>query len=173
MVIALGPGFVAGVDVDAVIETNRGHDLGRVLFVGSAQANTSDPGNICGYTKERVVKSLRAGVFASDLQIGQGILVGQIFGRIDDEPILAPLGGVVRGLLMSGTRVPAGTKLGDIDPRDCQDYCFTISEKARAIAGGVLEALLFFSRPLRDGGRKSEVRSRSEGGFLGARTLWL
>lgn len=146
VVIALGPGFVAGVDAHAVIETNRGHDLGRVLYSGSAQANTSDPGDICGYTRQRVVKFPRAGVFHSTVQIGNGILAGQEFGRIDDEPILAPLGGIVRGLLMSGTWVPAGAKLGDIDPRGLQEYCYTISDKARAIAGGVLEALLCLGR---------------------------
>lgn len=146
VVIALGPGFVAGVDAHAVIETNRGHDLGRALYSGSPQANTSDPGDICGFTRERVVKFSQAGVFYSNIQIGDDILAGQEFGRIDDEPILAAVGGVVRGVLRSGIWVPAGTKLGDIDPRGRQEYCYTISDKARAIAGGVLEALLCLGR---------------------------
>lgn len=146
VVIALGPGFTAGIDVHAVVETQRGHDLGRVLYTGAAQSNTGDPGEICGYTRERVLKSSRAGVFRSHRQIGESILAGQEFGSLDGNPIAAAISGVIRGLLMSGTWVPAGTKLGDIDPRGRRDYCYTISDKARAIAGGVLEALLFLSR---------------------------
>lgn len=142
VVIALGPGFTAGVDAHAVIETNRGHDLGRVLYAGTAQANTGNPGDIGGYREERVLKSSAPGIFSSSLAIGDLVAKGDRFGAIDDSPIVAPISGIVRGLLMGGTRVEAGTKLGDIDPRGIREYCFTISEKARAIAGGVLEALL-------------------------------
>lgn len=142
VVIGLGPGFIAGVDAHAVIETNRGHDLGRVLYTGSALANTGNPGDIGGYREERVLKSLATGVFSSSLGIGDLIAPGEVFGHLDGSPILAPIKGIVRGLLMNGTLVTSGTKLGDIDPRGIREYCYSISEKARAIAGGVLEALL-------------------------------
>lgn len=151
IVIALGPGFTAGQDAHAVVETNRGHDLGRVLLKGSAQANTGNPGDIGGYTVERVIKAPVPGVFSSNLHIGQTITVGQVFGRIESEVVTAALSGIVRGLLMPGTRVRQGTKLGDIDPRNQESYCYTISEKSRAIAGGVLEALLYLE------GRNSET----------------
>lgn len=142
VVIGLGPGFAAGVDVHAVIETNRGHDLGRVLYTGAALPDTGNPGEISGYSCQRVIKVPVAGVFSSERKIGDAITTGDQFGAVDGTPIPAPLSGVVRGLLMSGTWVAARTKLGDIDPRGVVEYCFTISEKARAIAGGVLEALL-------------------------------
>lgn len=142
VVIGLGPGFNAGIDVHAVIETNRGHDLGRVLYVGSAQADTGNPGDIGGYSLQRVLKVPVAGCFRSKRKIGELIRQGDLFGEVDGHPVLAPLDGVIRGLLMSGTRVGAKVKLGDIDPRSQREYCFTISDKARAIGGGVLEALL-------------------------------
>ncbi|MDD4658901.1 MAG: selenium-dependent molybdenum cofactor biosynthesis protein YqeB [Eubacteriales bacterium] len=142
VVIALGPGFTAGVDAHGVIETNRGHDLGRALYTGAAQANTGNPGDIGGYREERVLKSSAPGIFSSGLAIGDLVAQGDRFGEIDGRPIPAPISGVVRGLLMGGTWVRAGTKLGDVDPRGIRRYCFTISEKARAIGGGVLEALL-------------------------------
>lgn len=142
VVIGLGPGFTAGADVHAVIETNRGHDLGRVLYSGCAMANTGSPGDIGGYREERVLKSAAAGTFTSSLRIGDSIAPGDVFGYLEGSPILAPIKGIVRGLLMTGTRVGRGTKLGDIDPRGIREYCFTISDKSRAIAGGVLEALL-------------------------------
>ncbi|MDD2282138.1 MAG: selenium-dependent molybdenum cofactor biosynthesis protein YqeB [Eubacteriales bacterium] len=142
VVIGLGPGFIAGVDAHAVIETNRGHDLGRVLYTGAAQANTGNPGDIGGYREERVLKNTTPGIFSSSLEIGDLVAKGDRFGEIGGSPIAAPLSGVVRGLLMGGAWVEAATKLGDIDPRGIREYCFTISEKARAIGGGVLEALL-------------------------------
>ncbi len=142
VIISLGPGFIAGVDAHAVIETNRGHDLGRVLYTGAAQANTGNPGDIRGYREERVLKNTTPGIFSSSLAIGDLVAKGDRFGEIDGSPIAAPLSGVVRGLLMGGAWVEAATKLGDIDPRGIREYCFTISEKARAIGGGVLEALL-------------------------------
>lgn len=145
VVIGLGPGFTAGSDVHAVIETNRGHDLGRVLYSGCAQSNTGNPGDIGGYTVERVLKAPEDGIFSSDLLIGAPIAAGAVFGRVGSAEITAGLSGIVRGLLMPGTFVRAGAKLGDIDPRGERGYCFTISDKARAIAGGVLEALLALS----------------------------
>lgn len=145
VVIALGPGFTAGVDAHGVIETNRGHDLGRVLYDGAAEANTGIPGDIVGYRLERVLKANVAGTFTSPREIGDSIETGEEFGRIDSRPVIAPISGIIRGLLRSWTWVPPGTKLGDIDPRGVRHYCFTISEKARAIAGGALEALLHLS----------------------------
>lgn len=142
VVIALGPGFTAGGDADAVIETNRGHDLGRVLYSGSAQPNTSEPGDIGGFTTQRVLKAGKKGVFTTELEIGSLINAGDLFGRVDDQEVRAQISGIVRGLLRTGTYINAGTKLGDIDPRGEKEYCYTISDKARAIAGGVLEALL-------------------------------
>jgi len=142
VVIALGPGFMVGIDADAVIETNRGHDMGRVLYSGSALTNTGNPGEICGLALERVVKSSGDGEFRSELTIGDMVARGDIFGYVGEDQVLASLSGVLRGLLMPGTYVPSGTKLGDIDPRGNREYCFTISDKARAIAGGVMEALL-------------------------------
>lgn len=151
VVIGLGPGFTAGIDVHAVVETNRGHDMGRVLYWGSAQDNTGNPGDIGGYTLERVLKAPVDGVFSSPRQIGETIAAGEVFGHVGSCEIPAAVSGIVRGLLMPGTQVRAGTKLGDIDPRNIEAYCRTISEKARAIAGGVLEALLHL------GGRDDEI----------------
>lgn len=151
VVIGLGPGFTAGTDVHAVIETNRGHDLGRVLYSGTAQDNTGNPGDIAGYTLERVLKAPGDGIFNSPRQIGETISAGEVFGLVGSCEIPAAVSGIIRGLLMPGTLVRAGTKLGDIDPRNNEAYCRTISEKARAIAGGVLEALLHL------GGRDDEI----------------
>lgn len=142
VVIGLGPGFTAGWDVDAVVETQRGHHLGRVYYQGSALADTGTPGEICGHTWERVVRAAKGGVFTSRLAIGDAVRAGDEFGRLDGEPVEAGVAGVVRGLLHPGLAVAAGTKLGDVDPRGRREYCYTISDKARAVAGGVLEALL-------------------------------
>jgi xanthine dehydrogenase accessory factor len=142
LVIGLGPGFEAGRDVDLVIETNRGHNLGRIIEAGCAEANTGIPGSIAGHTADRVVRAPAAGVFASDLAIGDRVEKGDALGRVAGRPVAAGTGGVLRGLIRSGTEVPAGLKLGDIDPRGKAEYCATISDKARAIAGSVLEAVM-------------------------------
>lgn len=143
LVIGLGPGFRAGEDVHAVIETKRGHDLGRVLWEGEAQPNTGIPGEIGGYTVERVLRAPKAGVLRLRKDIGDRVEAGEEIGWVRDEPIRARISGVIRGLLREGSEVQGGLKIGDIDPRGVRDYCFTISDKARAIAGGVLEAILF------------------------------
>lgn len=153
IVIGLGPGFTAGQDVHAVIETNRGHDLGRIYYQGSAAPNTSEPGAIMGVTRERVLKAPVAGVFQSELAIGDNIEAGAVFGHIGEVQLTAKITGVVRGLLLPGTRVQPGTKLGDIDPRGDVSYCATISDKARTISGGVLEAILH----LKGGGANRRV----------------
>ena len=145
--VALGPGFEAGVDVDAVVETQRGHNLGRVLWQGKAAPNTGIPGIIGGYGKERVIYSPAAGVLRNVCHITDTVKKGQIIATIETEteqvPVTATLDGLLRGLLRDGYFVPEGFKIADIDPR-IQQYnnCFTISDKARCIAGGVLEAIL-------------------------------
>jgi xanthine dehydrogenase accessory factor len=139
-VIALGPGFVVGRDADAVVETNRGHDLGRVLLEGSAQANTGMPGEIGGYAWQRVVRSPAAGVFRGVVRIGDLVKTDDVVGYVDDEPVRVSLSGVVRGLLHDDVQVVPGFKVGDVDPRGESSRCFTVSDKARAIGGGVLEA---------------------------------
>jgi xanthine dehydrogenase accessory factor len=142
LVIALGPGFEAGVECHFVIETNRGHDLGRILERGSAQPNTGNPGDIAGFTTERVLRSPAAGPFRSDLEIGSRVRKGDPVGQVAGQFVRAGLDGVLRGLILPGTNVAKGMKLGDIDPRGRPEYCNTISDKARAIAGAVLEAIL-------------------------------
>jgi xanthine dehydrogenase accessory factor len=142
IVIGLGPGFTAGEDVHAVIETNRGHDLGRVIYSGNPQMNTGIPGSIKGYTNERVIRSSNEGVVHNIADIGDIVSKGDCIGYINESPILAPISGVIRGLIKSGLYVLKDFKIGDIDPRGKTEYCFTISDKARAIGGGVLEAIL-------------------------------
>ncbi|MFO1361946.1 MAG: hypothetical protein U1F45_05635 [Burkholderiales bacterium] len=140
--IALGPGFEAGADCHLVIETNRGHDLGRILVAGSAEPNTGVPGAIAGYTDERVLRAPAAGVFRSERAIGDRVAQGEVIGEVAGQPVAASLAGVLRGLIRPGTLVERGLKLGDIDPRGRAEYCDTISDKARAIAGAALEAVL-------------------------------
>lgn len=145
--IALGPGFEAGADVDAVIETKRGHDLGRVIRKGQAVPNTGVPGIIGGYGKERVVYSPAAGILRNVRAITDTVKKGEIIAQIQTDsglvPVRATLDGLLRGLIRDGYPVPEGFKIADIDPRAEQyQNCFTVSDKARCIAGGVLEALL-------------------------------
>ena len=146
VVIGLGPGFTAGVDCHAVVETMRGHDLGRVLLSGSAQPNTGIPGSISGFTIERVLRAPKDGTFTEIRHIGDVVEKGETVAAVDGAPILASIGGVIRGLLPSGTPVFAGMKSGDIDPRPVPEHCYTVSDKARAIGGGVLEAILMLSK---------------------------
>ncbi len=189
-VIALGPGYRAGIDVHAVIETARGHYLGRTIYQGEAQENTGIPGNIAGYTSERVIRAPGKGRFKTNKQIGDEIETDEIIGYVEPVemagstrsaeskesigstgpgsleptgstesakpsapekapgsdlvpiPVKTEIGGVIRGLLHDGLKVKEGMKLGDIDPRAKVDHCYTISDKALAIAGGVLEAVL-------------------------------
>ena len=143
VVIGVGPGFVAGVDVHAVVESMRGHYLGRVIYNGQALQNTGVPGDIGGYTKERILRAPRAGVFQAERPIGSAVSVGETVAWVSDQPVVATISGVLRGLLQEGLMVEAGMKIGDIDPRCQPEHCFTISDKARSIGGGVLEALLY------------------------------
>jgi len=142
LVIGLGPGFVAGEDTHLVIETNRGHNLGRIINSGHAEPNTGIPGSIEGYTEERVLRAPCEGVFNTRLSIGSQVKPGDAIGTVEGQTILASIDGVIRGLIRSPSSVRRGLKLGDIDPRGRADYCYTISEKARAIGGAVLEAIL-------------------------------
>lgn len=141
LVIGLGPGFVAGEDVHKVVETKRGHHLGRVIENGAAAPNTGVPGDIGGYTLERVYWASQAGVFTTRREIGDTILDGEMLGMVNDTPIVATVSGIIRGLLRSGTPVRVKTKLGDVDPRGALSYCDEVSDKALAIGGGVLEAV--------------------------------
>jgi xanthine dehydrogenase accessory factor len=144
--IGLGPGFTAGLDVMAVIETQRGHDLGKVIYQGSAAPNTGNPGEIGGYSKERLLRAPGEGLFQSRKQIGDFVASGEIVARVGALEVAASVNGVLRGILRSGIHVPAGFKIGDIDPRGIREYCFTISDKARSVAGGVLEAILHLTQ---------------------------
>jgi xanthine dehydrogenase accessory factor len=145
VVIALGPGFTAGRDCHAVIETMRGHSLGRVITEGGALPNTGVPGDIGGYTAARLLRVPAAGVFEGRAEIGASVKKGDTVAAVNGIPIRAELDGVLRGLLPPGISVTPGMKAGDIDPRCEAAHCFTVSDKALAVAGGVLEALLRFS----------------------------
>ena len=142
LTIALGPGFVAGKDVDFVIETKRGHNLGRVIKEGQAIKNTGVPGNIGGYTKERVIHAPVEGTVHIVKNIGDIVRAGETIAKIDEYEVPASLSGILRGMIRNGYVVTPGFKMADIDPRlDELDNCFTISDKARCIAGSVLEVI--------------------------------
>ncbi len=140
--IALGPGFDAGKDCDAVIETNRGHHLGRVIYQGHTADNTGVPGNIAGFTHQRVVRAPCAGTMRGQVLLGDIVQQGQLIAMVDKSPVCAPLAGMVRGLLNNDIAVPEGFKIADIDPRGTDADFTTVSDKARAIGGSVLEAML-------------------------------
>lgn len=142
LVIALGPGFTAGVDCHAVIETMRGHRLGRVIWQGQALPNTGTPGIVAGKSAERVLRAPSGGEVQWRFEIGDSVEGGQVLGDVNGVPVAAPFEGVLRGLIAPGTRVRAGLKIGDVDARGDVAACFTISDKALAIGGGVLEAVL-------------------------------
>lgn len=144
IVLALGPGFTAGVDCHGVIETKRGHYLGRLILEGAAIPNTGVPGDVGGYTTQRIIRAGRDGIFRPVAHIGDTVSEGDVVATVDGEPVYALMPGTVRGMLPDGLRVKRGMKSGDIDPRCEYDHCFTISDKARAIGGGVLEGLLYF-----------------------------
>ncbi|HEY77048.1 MAG TPA: EF2563 family selenium-dependent molybdenum hydroxylase system protein [Thermoflexia bacterium] len=146
IVVALGPGFTAGVDCHAVIETNRGHNLGKVILEGSAEPNTGVPGTVGGESARRVLRAPAEGTFRGVRAIGDLVQEGEVVAYVDDAPIHSQLNGVVRGLLHDGLRVHKGMKVGDVDPRGIVSHCFTISEKALAIGGGVVEAILYLWR---------------------------
>ncbi len=141
LVIALGPGYIAGKDCHAVIETKRGHKLGRVIIEGTAEADTGVPGAVGGELHNRLLRAPAGGYVQSKLNIGDEVYAGQIVGTVDDVAIVASIAGVFRGLINSQGAVTEGMKIGDIDPRGQRDHCFTISDKSLAVGGGVLEAV--------------------------------
>jgi xanthine dehydrogenase accessory factor len=142
LVIGLGPGFVAGKDVHIVIETNRGHKLGRIIKKGEAEPNTGIPGSIAGYAEERVIRAPKDGSFNALKKIGDGVRGNGKVGMIGNVEVRSRIAGVIRGLLRDGTEVWKGMKLGDVDPRGIKANCYTISDKASTISGGVLQAIL-------------------------------
>ncbi|MCD4720842.1 MAG: EF2563 family selenium-dependent molybdenum hydroxylase system protein [Desulfobacula sp.] len=142
LVIGLGPGFEAGKDVHMAIETNRGHNLGRIILKGCPEPNTGAPGNIDGYTIERVVRAPCTGIFTSSLSIGTLVKKNDVVGYVDNKPVITQIDGIVRGQIRNNISVTDKLKIGDIDPRGNIEYCTTVSEKARAIGGSVLEAIL-------------------------------
>ena len=144
IVLALGPGFTAGVDCHGVVETKRGHYLGRLILAGSAIPNTGVPGDIGGYSAQRIIRATADGIFEPEVEIGQRVETGALVARVDGTPVYAAMPGMVRGMLPAGLRVTQGMKAGDIDPRCEYEHCFTVSDKARAVGGGVLEGLLYF-----------------------------
>ena len=142
VVIGVGPGFTAGVDCHAVVETMRGHTLGRVIHAGSALPNTGIPGLIGGFAGERVLRAPAGGVFHQLLDIGAQVRQGDVAATVNGVPMRCTLDGILRGILAEGTTVHEGMKAGDIDPRCELRHCFCASDKALAVGGGVLEALL-------------------------------
>jgi len=173
LVVALGPGFTAGVDCHAVIETQRGHNLGRVYYQGTAEPNTGTPGNLGGQDAQRAVRAPVAGIFYAQRKIGDRLKAGEVIGRVItvdvsltdsaawrlatiDRDASQPLGivvktkidGVLRGVLHDGLKVAANTKIADVDPRGEAEYCFTVSDKSWAVGGGALEAVLCLQRKL-------------------------
>ena len=145
LVVGLGPGFCAGVDCHAVIETMRGPRLGRVIWQGSAAPNTGTPGEVGGHGADRVLRAETGGIARWDREIGDAVEAGERLGIVGDQVLPAPFRGVVRGLIAEGTPVAPGCKVGDIDPR-ADTRCDEISDKALAVGGGVLEAVLRWMR---------------------------
>ena len=168
IVVALGPGFTAGVDCHAAIETQRGHNLGRVYYQGSATPNTGTPGTVGGQDALRAVRTPVAGVFYGQRKIGERVRAGEVLGRVItvdvsitdsaawrlasiDRDASQPLGivikskldGVLRGILHDGLKISADTKIADVDPRGETEYCFTVSDKSWAVGGAALEAVLY------------------------------
>ena len=141
-VLALGPGFTPNVDCHAVIETQRGHDLGRVLWDHPAEPNSGTPGEIGGRSSERVLRAPVDGAVKAVKQIGDAVNVDELVARVGQGEVRTPIAGILRGLVHDGLAVSAGVKIGDVDPRAKRENCFTISDKSLAIGGGALEAVL-------------------------------
>ena len=150
IVVGIGPGFTAGEDCHAVVETMRGHSLGRVIHAGSALPNTGIPGLIGGFAGERGLRAPADGVFHQLLDIGAQVRQGDVAATVNGVPMTCTLDGVLRGILPDDTPVHKGMKAGDIDPRCKVEHCYTASDKALAIGGGVLEAVLALSGKLKE-----------------------
>lgn len=145
-VIGVGPGFTAGRDCSCVVETKRGHFLGQVIWKGSAIPNTGVPGDVGGYTTERLLRASADGIMDPKVQIGDKVEKGQITALTGGVPVYAQMPGIVRGLLQEGAEVRKGLKIGDIDARAHSSYCYSISDKARAVGGAVLEAVSLYEK---------------------------
>ena len=143
-VIGLGPGFTAGKDVNAVIETQRGHHLGRAIYTGSPEPDTGVPAEVCGFAAQRLLRAPASGKFIPCKDIGEMVRKGEKVATVGDTPLYANIGGLVRGMLHTGAEVKTGIKVGDIDPRGAGIDWRTISDKARAVGGGVLEAIMHY-----------------------------
>lgn len=150
IVIGLGPGFVVGENCHAAVETNRGIDLGRVIYKGSPAADTGAPAPVHGVAHRRVLRAPADGIFTASCNITEMVMTGHVIGHVDGIEVLSKTDGIVRGLIRSGLEVAQGQKIGDIDPRGKKDYCYKISDKANAVGGGVLEALMFLKKNLPD-----------------------
>jgi xanthine dehydrogenase accessory factor len=144
ILIGLGPGFTAGLDCHAVVETNRGHQMGRVIWEGSAEEDSGIPEPIQGYAVDRVLRAPVDGVLKGGVKLGTLVKSGEELARVGDQAVYAPFDGVLRGLVHDGLEVHTGMKIGDLDPRGVVKYCFTVSDKALAVGGGVLEAMLSY-----------------------------
>jgi len=144
--IGVGPGFEAGVDVDLVVETQRGHNLGRVINRGKPAENTGIPGEVMGYREERVLRATGDGIVKSFYKIGDKVKIGDIICQVGESQVAAEIDGVLRGIIKEGLYVHRGLKIGDIDPRNIVEYAFTISDKARAVGGGILEGILYLRK---------------------------
>jgi xanthine dehydrogenase accessory factor len=142
LVIGLGPGFIAGTNSHAVIETKRGHTLGRVIWEGAPEPDTGVPESVNGKGYERVLRAPATGTLKTIAVIGEYVQAGQTIAEVEGHGILTPFDGVLRGLLRNGAKVRAGLKIGDVDPRADPEYCRMVSDKSLAIGGGVLEAIL-------------------------------
>lgn len=140
--IGLGPGFYTGKNCQAVIETQRGHNMGRVIYDGEAEPDTGIPERVANFQKERVLRSPSNGIFHTELEIGNIVEESDVIGRVGTNAILAPFRGLIRGLLHNGLEVKAGIKIGDIDPRMDPKLIQFVSDKALAVGGGVVEAIL-------------------------------
>lgn len=145
LVIGLGPGFEAGVHCHAVVETNRGHRMGRVFWEGSTEPNTGMPESVREYGVERVLRSPADGTLHLNTHICDSVHQGELICEVAGHPIVAPFDGVLRGILHEGQLVTMGLKIGDLDPRNDTSLCELVSDKALAVGGGVLEAIM--SRP--------------------------
>ena len=141
LVIGLGPGFTAGEDVEVVIETERGHKLGRVLYQGQAAPDTGIPGEVGGESKRRLLRAPAEGKIIPLRKIEDLVKEGEVIAEVEGIPLKAEISGVLRGLIYPQSWVTKGMKIGDIDPRGIKEYCFTVSDKARSIGGAVLEAV--------------------------------
>ena len=148
VVIGLGPGFTAGKNCHAVVETNRGFNLGRVIYQGSPQVYTGIPSAVDGYAKERVWRSPADGILKTYCSIGDNITAGEVVAEVSSSRIVSQISGVIRGLARDGLKVKKDDKIGDVDPRGIKEYCFKTSDKANAVAGGVLEAVFSMKNAL-------------------------